>query len=791
MKISETWLREWCNPVLTSEALGAALTLAGLEVDGIASVANVFEGVIVALVVNTKPHPAADRLTVCEVDDGSGKLLQVVCGAPNVRPGLKVALATIGAVLSPEFKIKQTKLRGELSQGMLCSLDELGIPGVSEGILELDDTAPIGVNLREYLVLDDHVFEIDLTPNRADCLSIQGIAREVSALTATPLTQPVLSPVLPQHHEVKRANITAELACPQYASRIVKSLSTTTEIPLWMKERLRRCGIQPIHPIVDIVNYVMLELGQPMHAFDASRVQGNLEIRFARNGEHLTLLNQQSVILDEQVLVIADEANVLAMAGVMGGLESAVRPETTEIILESAYFEPLAIAGVARRFGLATDSSQRFERGVDTGLCLRALERVTELLVTYLGGVPGPIAFVQTSHASCAPKKIDFRPERFLKITGVALSHEAMLASLERLNFVVDATKEIWTVEVPTYRFDMTHDVDIVEEILRLHGYDKIQANTVVAEMKKGSVSAAQHHATIFSEYLSHRGYFETISYSFVDPVFQRRLFPDLQTMALLNPISPELSEMRVSLWPGLLSSLLYNQNRQQSTVRCFEVGVVFQKAQTLTEKVMLGGLLSGEQGALSWCEPTRAFDFFDLKGDLEALFKHIHAEAHLRFVADEHPALHPGQTARILFKDTPIGWMGALHPRLMDELEFGHDVFLFELDIALLGLERVRYHKVSKYPQIRRDLSLLMDESIPVEAIESLVRRLVPSKHLKAFDVFDQYMGEHLPSGKKSIAVALTLQSDERTLVDEEVNALMTSLINELSEKLAITLRD
>ncbi len=792
MKISETWLREWCNPSLTSEALGATLTLAGLEVDGISSVANMFDGVVVAFVVNTKPHPAADRLTVCEVDDGSGKLLQVVCGAPNVRPGLKVALATIGAVLSPEFKIKETKLRGELSQGMLCSLDELGIQGVSEGILELDEGAPVGMNLREYLALDDKVFEIDLTPNRADCLSIQGIAREVSALTALPLTQPPMASVNALHDEIKQVRIMVDKACPQYASRVIKGLSTTSEIPLWMKERLRRCGVQSIHPIVDIVNYVMLELGQPMHAFDASRIQGEIEVRFAKKDEPITLLNQQKVILDERVLVIADAKGAVAMAGVMGGLESAVHAETMDIVLESAFFNPLAIAGVARRFGLTTDSAQRFERGVDPLLSVPALERVTALLLAYLGGEPGPITLVQTPQASFEPKKIYFNPARFCQITGVELSYDVMLTSLQRLNFVVNTVQEIWTIDVPTYRFDMVYDVDIIEEILRLHGYDKIEANLVMTEMKKGSVSPTQSRMKHFAEYLSHRGYIETISYSFVDPSFQQRLFPEARTMALLNPISPELSEMRVSLWPGLLSSLLYNQNRQQTTVRCFESGVVFDKSEeTLAEKVMLGGVLSGEIGALNWCEKARSFDFFDLKGDLQALFKSIHVDQDIRFVSDMHPALHPGQTARILFKNNPIGWMGALHPRLMDELECVQDVFLFEFDVGLVTSQSVRYRKISKYPQIRRDLSLLMDQSIEIEAIEAIVRRLVPAAQLKEFNVFDQYMGQHLPQGKKSIAIALTLQSDERTLIDEEVHALMASLVEQLNKELAITLRE
>lgn len=791
MKVSESWLREWCNPDLSSDALGKMLTLAGLEVDSIAPVARIFDGVIVAHVVHTRPHPGADRLTICDVDDGSGTLLQVVCGASNVRPGLKVALATIGASLSPEFKIKQTKLRGELSQGMLCSLEELGIESVSEGILELDETAPIGVDLREYLTLDDCILDIDLTPNRADCLSIQGIAREVSALTEVPLNVFKLDKVDVLDETVKSVEVFEKEACPHYALRVLKGLSIDAKLPFWMTERLRRCGLPSIHPIVDIVNYVMLELGQPMHAFDAAKLEGDLQVRFAKEGETLTLLNQQKVTLDKDILVIADEQQVLAMAGVMGGLDSGVNTNTTDIVLESAFFNPLVIAGVGRRFGLSTDSAQRFERGVDPHLSLLALERVSALLLTYLGGKAGPVHVVNDVSAPVISQQIEFIPERFSKMTGVVLSHSVMEHSLQRLNFKVDATQIPWIVEPPSYRFDIAHDVDLIEEILRLYGYDKIEPCTVTTEMKKGSLNPVQTRIAELSDFFCHRGYLETISYSFVDPCLQEQLFPETKTMRLQNPISPELSEMRVSLWPGLLSSFLHNQNRQQSSIRCFETGVVFRTEATLTEHVMFGGVLSGTFGALNWCEKSRLFDFFDLKGDLQALFASLHVASKLHFVPDVHPALHPGQSARIVFDGVSIGWMGALHPRLMDELECDQDVFLFEFEVAPIEVGFVRYQKVSKYPQVRRDLSLLMAVSTPVEALESVVRRVIPAANLKGFYVFDQYMGQHLPLGMKSIAIALTLQSDERTLVDEEINALMTALVNELGSALSVTLRE
>lgn len=793
MKVSESWLREWVNPALTGVELAAQLTMAGLEVDHLLPVASPFSGVVVAYILATHPHPQADRLTLCEVDAGLGSTLRIVCGASNVRPGLKVALATIGAHLSPDIRIKESKLRGELSQGMLCSAAELGLQETSNGIIELPEDAPLGMNIREYLQLDDQVFDIELTPNRADCLSMQGVAREVGALCRMPVTFREVSCVSPTLSVQKIAHVEALEACPLYALRVIKGIDSTAKTPVWMKERISRGGLQTIHPVVDVVNYVMLELGQPMHAFDLAKVEGDIRVRYAKKDESLMLLNEQSVTLDEQVLIIADQHQALAMAGIMGGKSSGVEADTVDILLESAFFQPLAIAGIGRRYSLATESSQRFERGVDPTLALQALERVSALLISIVGGEAGPIT---SSHqASLCPKSkiIEFKPERFAQVTGVVMPEDEMMFILESLCFRITKSQMLWSVEIPTHRFDMTLEVDLIEEILRLYGYDKIQSSPVMVEMKSGLVHPIQKNIALCSTHFSIRGYNETISYSFVDPVVQREFYPKTEVMTLLNPISSELSEMRVGLWPGLMASLMHNINRQQSSIKCFETGVVFERIeQTIKERTVIGGVLSGETGGLNWNEVTRKYDFYDMKGDLEALFLHLKCSSEVRFMQDEHPALHPGQTARILLNEEPIGWIGALHPKLMDAFDITNDIFLFELMIEPLHMDApIRYQRISKYPQIRRDLSLLMDKQTPVAAVERIVRAVVPATQLKAFDVFDQYIGATLPANKKSVAVALTLQDDARTLTDDEINRIISAILKELEMQLTIVLRE
>ncbi len=793
MKLSTLWLREWVNFSISEQELADQLTMAGLEVDAVSPVAGEFSGVIVAEVISTKPHPDADKLTLCDVNIGTQTLLKIVCGAANVRSGLKVALAMVGAELPSGLKIKESKLRGELSQGMLCSVTELGLAEQSDGILELEAAAPIGMNLREYLKLEDNILDIDLTPNRADCFSVIGVAREVAVLNQISLIDHPIATVPPAMDEVLPVHINAPEACPRYCGRIIRRINQHAETPLWMTEKLRRSGIRTVHPVVDIMNYVMLELGQPMHAFDLKCVDGEVHVRWGRENEALELLDGQQITLNENVLVIADKTNPLAMAGVMGGIESAVQDTTQDVFLESAYFNPIIIAGVARSYGLFSDSSQRYERGVDPYLQTKAIERATELVLSICGGLPGPV--IEAQSASHIPKivTLKFDTRKVKQLTGLSISVDAMRTLLEGLGFLIlEQNQEFLEVQVPTHRFDIQLDVDLVEEIIRLYGYDKLQAEPMWMQSQTSTSSVNELISARTAQWFKSRGYHETISYSFVDPELQQVLYPETQAMQLLNPISSELAQMRVGMWPGLLASMIYNVHRQQNTLRFFEMGVVFDlKGTQLVERSCVAGLITGEQGGLNWSEPTRLFDFFDLKGDLQALLAHYQLKQ-IEFCAAVHPALHPGQSAEIRIGGQFAGWIGVLHPRLMDALDLTHDVILFELDLATLNSQQAtRYQAISKYPQIRRDLSFLVDESVSSAQIEAAIRSTETQGWLKGFEVFDVYMGKGIPDGKKSLAIAMTLQDSSRTLVDSEINSLISAIINTLEKEFSITLRE
>ncbi|KTC97782.1 phenylalanine--tRNA ligase subunit beta [Legionella erythra] len=792
MKVSEIWLREWVNPAKNAQELAALLTMAGLEVDAVNPVAGAFDKVIVAQVKQTMPHPQADKLTLCEVETGSGKPLKVVCGASNVCAGLKVALAQVGATLPGGLTIKESTLRGELSQGMLCSASELGLADTSEGIIELDEDAPVGQDLRDYLMLNDQVLDIDLTPNRADCLSVLGIAREVAAISQLPFKRPASAHCPPAIDEEISLELHDKEGCPQYYGRVIRGINPQAKTPLWMRERLRRSGIRAIHPVVDITNYVMLELGQPMHAFDLKQVVNGIRVRKSHPGEMLELLDGQQAKLTGNELVIANASQPLAIAGVMGGSHSGVTDTTVDIFLESAFFNPVTIAGVARRYGLSTDSSQRFERGVDPALQGEAIERATELLLAIAGGKPGPVSRI--SHAEHLPQNnaIALKPGKVKQLTGIDVTPEDMLKMLTGLGMQVDSQGAVWKVMPPSHRFDMRLDVDLIEEIVRLYGYDRIPGDKMITTVQAGVINPLETLARQLSQFFMARGYHETISYSFVDPELQAALYPEKETMTLLNPISSELSQMRTGMWPGLIASMVYNMHRQQPTLKLFENGVIFEVTNgQLTEQACFAGLLTGQCGALSWLEPTRPFDFYDAKGDLEALFAALHLQG-IAFQKAEHDALHPGKSTRILCHGQPIGWCGVLHPRLAQALDVTDEVILFELTLQSLGqVEPVRYQTISKFPQIRRDLSLLVDDKVAVSDIESLIQRTVANGWLKSFDVFDVYTGGSIPAGKKSIAIALTLQDDKRTLIDHEINEIISAIIKKLDEEFAITLRE
>jgi phenylalanyl-tRNA synthetase beta chain len=787
MKVSESWLREWVNAPVAGAELAAQLTMAGLEVDEVSPVSGDFKQVVVGFVRAARPHPQANKLTICEVDAGLNAPLQIVCGASNVRADLKVAVAIPGALLPGDISIQKTELRGELSEGMICSSVELGLEANSEGILELPDDAPVGEAIETYLQLDDQVLTVELTPNRADCFSMRGIAREVAALNQCALKTPEVAVQNPSIDEVCSVKIQAEAndACQGYAVRLIRGVNSSAVTPLWMKERLRRAGIRPLRPVVDVTQYVMLEFGQPMHAFDAQKISGQIQVRMSESGEKIKLLDGQEITLEAGVLLIADEHKPLAMAGIMGGLDSSVDEHTTDVVLESAYFTPKLIAGVARTYGLCTDASQRYERGVDPALHPLMLERATGLLLEISGGNAGPVTWVHAKNYMSTPS-IAFNPTRVQGLTGLVVPESRMKTMLEALGMTVDATNALWHVTVPSYRFDLHLDVDLVEEIARLYGYDHLEPEPTVGTLQAGTLSPFHRQSRAVSRALSARGYHEVITYSFIDPAVQEAFYPDAVTKTLVNPLSSELSAMRVGLWPGLISALLRNVSRQQGAMKCFETGVVFDmQGEKLEERAMLAGLMTGETGALNWAESTRDYDFYDLKGTVEALC------ADLTFVPEALSALHPGKSARIMMGKRAVGWMGALHPALADVLGLDTEVLLFEIKLDAFEVTRpALYRAISKYPQVQRDLSLLVDSAVSASQIEAVVRSK-SAELLKAFHVFDHYTGASIPDGKKSLGVALILQDERRTLTDQDVTPLMDSVMAALEHELGVHVRD
>ncbi|WP_127477112.1 phenylalanine--tRNA ligase subunit beta [Sulfurivermis fontis] len=792
MKFSAQWLREWVNPAVDIDTLSAQLTMAGLEVDAVAPVAETFTGVVVGEVLRVEKHPDADKLRVCQVNTGSGEPLNIVCGAANVRVGLRVPTATIGAVLPGDFRIKRSKLRGVESFGMLCSAKELGLAETSDGLLELPTDAPVGQELRTYLQLDDVIFELGLTPNRGDCLSIAGIAREVGVINRCAVTAPRIAAVAASSADAFPVNVSAAADCPRYAGRVIRGINPQAATPVWMAERLRRSGVRSLGPAVDITNYLLLELGQPMHAFDLAKLQGGIEVRRARAGEKLTLLNGSTVELDGETLVIADGRGPQALAGVMGGEATAVGEGTVDIFLESAFFAPEAIAGRARRYGLHTDSSHRFERGVSPVLQRDALERATALFIEITGGVPGPV--VEVVHEAHLPRRepIVLRQARIKRVLGFELEPAEVTDVLTRLGLDVVQVAEGWRVTAPAWRFDLTIEEDLIEELARIHGYDKLPSIRPVAALQMGAVPEGQVDLAQLRRLLVTRGYQEAVTYSFVAPEMQKLLDPGLEPLALANPISAEMAVMRTTLWAGLVQALAYNINRQQGRVRLFESGLRFLPgADGLRQERMIAGLAYGDVVPEQWGEPARVVDFFDLKGDVEALLALAGLNSAVRFVAATHPALHPGQSARIEYDGALLGWLGALHPVVADKLGLAAPVLVFELALEpLLRGYLPRFRELSRFPAVRRDIALVVDSSLQVDAVLSVVRRAAPDT-LRELKLFDLYTGKGIDPGRKSLALGLTLQADSRTLTDSEVDAALEAILAALKTELGATLRD
>ncbi|KEK28472.1 phenylalanine--tRNA ligase subunit beta [Shewanella xiamenensis] len=795
MKFSESWLREWVNPAVSREALSHQITMAGLEVDGVDAVAAEFNGVVVGEVVECGQHPDADKLRVTKVSVGSGELIDIVCGAPNCRQGLKVAVAMVGAVLPGDFKIKKAKLRGMPSEGMLCSYSELGIDIDSDGIIELPLDAPLGKDLREYLQLDDAVIEVDLTANRADCLGMVGLAREVGVLNRQAVTEPQWQAVTPSTDAKVAINVKETTACPRYLGRVVKNVNVKAATPLWMQEKLRRSGIRSIDPIVDITNFVLVEFGQPMHAFDLAKLTGDIQVRLGNGEEKITLLDGSEVTIPNDTLVIADDARPIALAGVFGGEYSGVSDTTQDILLECAFFAPLAIMGKSRRLGLHTDSSHRFERGVDPEMQHKVMDRATRLVLDICGGEAGPVVEAKSDADLPKPAQILLRRSKLDKILGHHVPDSDVVEILERLGFSVVAGEGSWQVTTATYRFDMAIEEDLIEEVARIYGYNNIPNVAPVASLRMSDHKETDLSLKRVRSLLVARGFQEAVTYSFVDPKLQNLVHPGEQAMVLPNPISSEMSAMRLSMFTGLLTAVGYNQSRQQGRVRLFETGLRFvpdiHAESGVRQQAMLGCVITGLQNDEHWSMESKTVDFFDLKGDLEAIIGLTVSASEFSFRVATHSALHPGQCAEILRNDRVIGHIGAIHPSLEKPFGLNGKTIVFELELdALLHTSLPLAQAVSKFPANRRDIAVVVDESVSAGDVMKLIRK-VGENQLVGINLFDVYLGKGVEPGKKSLAIALTLQDTTRTLEEKEIAETVDSVVSALKTEFNASLRD
>ncbi len=783
MQFSERWLRSLVKTDQPLAALTHTLTMAGLEVEAVQPVAVPFEGVVVAEILTAERHPQADRLQVCSVRVGEAAPLTIVCGAANARPGLKTACALVGAKL-PAAEIRQVEIRGVASHGMLCSAKELGLADDASGILELPADAPVGASLRDYLHLDDQLVTLKLTPNRGDCLSLSGIARELAALLGVEHEAVDCSPVEASCDEVLPVLVEAPQACPVYCGRIVRGIDPAAQTPAWLRERLLRSGLRTVHPVVDVTNYVLLELGQPMHAFDLAKLNGAVRVRWGRRDEHLALLDGRQIDLAPDCLVIADDNGPLALAGIMGGATSAVGAASVDIFLEAAHFTPSAIAGRARRYGLATDSSHRFERGVDPQLPRRAMERATRLLLDICGGQAGPI--LEVGPGVAPPAAIAFRPERARRLLGVQIDAAAMRQALERLGMQLASQGETWQVVPPSWRFDLTAEVDLIEEVARLIGYAHIPAAVPSASLRLPPVPEGMRTGHEIKKSITSLGYQEVITYSFISKEQHDDFSSDQAPIVLKNPIAAPMSIMRASLMPGLVQTLRHNLNHGQERLRIFELGRCFLGVEVQQQPVRLAGLAYGSAWPEQWGAQRRWVDFYDVKADVEALFWPIRPQ----FTAASHPALHPGQSAQVALDGQPVGWLGRLHPRLAQKYGFAHSPVLFEVDVAALSARPLpRYRGLSRFPAVRRDLAVVVDAGLNVGELMQAVRSALPAT-ITEFELFDVYQGAGVESGKKSLAFRMLLQHTEKTLTESEIDAAVSQVLAFLSERFHAVLR-
>lgn len=795
MKFSEKWLREWVNPAIDTQTLAEQLSMAGLEVDDVTPAAGQFSGVVVGEVVECAQHPDADKLRVTKINVGSDELLDIVCGAPNCRQGLKVAVATVGAVLPGDFKIKKAKLRGQPSFGMLCAFAELGMGEDDGGIMELPADAPIGKDLREYLALDDHIIDVDLTPNRGDCLGIKGLAREVGVLNNLDVNPLNITPVTPSIDDKIAIELVNPQACSRYLGRVIKGVNLTAATPLWLVEKLRRSGIRSIDPIVDVTNFVLLELGHPMHAFDLSAIKGGIKVRNATPQEELVLLDGTTAKLNESTLVIADDEKALAIAGIFGGEHSGVSENTQDILLESAFFNPVAIAGQARSYGLHTDASHRYERGVDYNLQHEAMERATALLLDIVGGQAGPVVEAVAPEHLPTVTAVKLRRARLDRVLGHHIDDETVTTILQRLGLDITFADQQWQANVPSYRFDIKREEDLIEEVARVYGYNNIPNVAPIAKLAMTQHNEAKLSVNTFRNTLLTRGYQEAITYSFVDPKMQSALHPNQDALVLPHPISIEMSVMRLSLMSGLLTTLVYNQNRQQNRIRLFEHGLKFipdsQAENGVRQEAVLGGVVYGSCYGEHWSLENRDVDFYDLKGDVEALLALSNNKAKFTIKAEQSDGLHPGQSAAIYVAGEKVGFIGALHPQLQKQFGINQTVYLFEINMQALNIRQLPQAKsVSKFPANRRDIAILVDEKVNAGDVLSVIEN-VGANQLVELNLFDVYRGQGIEPNQKSLAISLTLQAVDKTLEEKDINLVVETVVAELAKQFNATLRD
>ena len=827
MKVPYSWLADWVDVPWNARELGSRLTMAGFELDALEPAAPPFSNVVVAEIVAAERHPQADKLQVCRVSMGQGEPLQIVCGASNARKGLKTALAKVGASLPGGLEIKAAKLRGVESFGMLCSAKELGLAESSSGILELPADAPLGRPVRDYLELDDSILELNITANRGDAMSVIGIAREVAALARRELTEPRLAPVAAGNNDRFPVYLDAPAACPTFVGCVVRGINNRAQTPLKIRERLRRAGVRSISPVVDVTNYVMLELGQPMHAYDLNKLHGEIRVRLAREGEKIKLLDGKTIDLAPDVLLITDQEGPIGLAGIMGGERTEISADTVDVLFEVAYFPPEAIAGRSRRWGMLTDASQRYERGVDPTQQQRAVERAVALLLSIGGGTPGPVSVTQSAQHQPKRAPVSLRSSQLQRLLGVAIADERVTGTLEALQMRVVTTPTGWEATPPAYRFDVTIEADLIEEVARIVGFDAIPETDAPVPQRFHLAPEERPSEHTILEALAMRGYQEAVTFAFVDPGLQARLFPDRRGLALSNPIASDLSVMRVSLWPGLLRAAQENQRRQQDRIRLFEHGARFMVSPDggrTVEIDTLAGIACGPRLPEQWGVPRDVrgpADFYDVKSDLEALFTATGAARQTNGPASSfsvEPAalscLHPGRSARILRDGREVGFMGELHPTLVRELDFTYSPVLFELDlggavsaaagpqartqqngaktefVAALAVEKPQHREISRFPQVRRDIAVVVDESVSLSALAERVV-FTASTLLQSLRVFDVYRGAGVESGRKSIALGLIFQDISRTLTDDDVERLMAAIVSDLRESLNAKIRE